>query len=68
MNLANLIGDVRSKVKVDDLPVIIPMIDVQSRWTNNSIVRAADVAVKRKLKNLDTVDTKGFPKACTMSR
>jgi hypothetical protein len=60
-NLANLIGDVSAKVKVDDLPIIIPMIDVQSQWTNNSIVRSADVAVKRKLKNVDTMDTKGLP-------
>jgi hypothetical protein len=60
-NLTNLIHDIRAKVKVDDLPIIIPMIDVQNQWTNNSIVRAADVAVKQKLKNVDTMDTKGLP-------
>ena len=60
-NLTNLIGDIRAKVKVEDLPVIIPMIDVQNQWKNNSIIRAADVAVKQKLKNVDTMDTKGLP-------
>jgi hypothetical protein len=60
-NLTNLIHDIRAKVKVDDLPTILPMIDVQSQWTNNSIIRAADVAVKQKLKNVDTMDTKGLP-------
>ena len=60
-NLTNLIKDIRSKTGVDDLPVIIPMIDVQRQWTHNAIVRAADIAVKQKLKNVDTLDTKGFP-------
>lgn len=60
-NLTNLINDIRAKVKVDDLPVIIPMIDVQTQWTNNSIVRAADVAVAGKMTNVDTVETKGLP-------
>lgn len=60
-NLTNLIKDIRSKTGVDDLPVIIPMIDVQRQWTHNAIVRAADIAVKQKLKNADTLDTKGFP-------
>ncbi len=60
-NLSCLINDVRKDLKVNDLPVIIPMIDVQSQWTYNSIVRAADVAVKQKLKNVDTMDTKGLP-------
>ena len=59
-NLTNLINDIRAKLKVSDLPVIIPMIDVQGAWTNNSIVRAADIAVTKKLKNVDTLDTKGF--------
>jgi hypothetical protein len=60
-NLTNLIKDIRAKVEVPDLPVILPMIDVQSRWTYNSQVRAADVACKQKLKNVDTMDTKGLP-------
>lgn len=60
-NLANLISDIRAKVKVSDLPVIIPMIDVQNQWTYNTIVRAADVSVKQQGKNIDTLDTKGFP-------
>ena len=54
-NLTNLIKDIRSKTGVDDLPVIIPMIDVQRQWTHNAIVRAADIAVKQKLKNVDTL-------------
>ncbi len=60
-NLTNLIKDIRSKVGVDDLPVILPMIDVQNQWTHNGIVRAADITVSQKLDNVDTVDTKGFP-------
>jgi hypothetical protein len=60
-NLTNLINDIRAKTKVDDLPVILPMIDVQTRWTYNSQIRAADVACKLKLKNVDTMDTKGLP-------
>jgi len=60
-NMINLIKDIRVKVGVPDLPAIIPMIDAQGQWTYNSIVRAADVAAKQKLENVDTVDTKGFP-------
>jgi len=60
-NLTNLIKDIRAALEVEDLPVIIPMIDVQNQWTYNSIVRAADVAVSQKIDNVDTVDTKGLP-------
>lgn len=60
-NLTNLIKDIRTKLNVPDLPVIIPMIDAQGQWTYNSIVRAANVAVTKKFKNVDTLDTKGFP-------
>lgn len=60
-NLTNLIKDIRSKVDVVDLPVILPMIDVQNQWTHNGIVRAADIAASQKLDNVDTLDTKGFP-------
>ena len=37
------------------------MIDVQSIWTYNSIIRAADVAMKEQLEFVDTMDTKGLP-------
>ena len=60
-NLTNLIKDIREKTKVEDLPIILPMIDVQSTWTYNSIVRGADVACTQKLENVDTMDTKGLP-------
>lgn len=60
-NLTNLITDLRKDVKIDDLPAIIIMIDVQNSWQYNSIIRAAEVAVTKTLKNVDTVDTKGFP-------
>lgn len=60
-NLTNLINDIRAEVKVSDLPVILPMIDVQNQWTHNAIVRAADIAVSQKIENVDTMDTKGFP-------
>jgi hypothetical protein len=60
-NLTNLIKDIRAKTNTPDLPVILPMIDVQNQWTHNAKVRAADVAVSQKLENVDTMDTKGFP-------
>jgi hypothetical protein len=60
-NLTNLIKDIRAKVNVADLPVILPLIAVQSIWPYNSTVRVADVAVKQKLPNIDTLDTKAFP-------
>lgn len=60
-NLTNLINDIRAHVGVEDLPVILPMIDVQNQWTHNSIVRAADVTVSQKMDNVDTVETKGLP-------
>ena len=60
-NLTCLINDVRKDLEVDDLPSIIIMIDVQSSWQYNSIIRAAEVAVTKKLENVDTLDTKGFP-------
>jgi hypothetical protein len=60
-NLTNLIKDIRTKASVANLPVILPMIDVQSMWTYNSKVRAADVACKQKLEKVDTMDTKGLP-------
>ena len=60
-NLNNLIKDIRTKAGIADLPVILPMIDVQSMWTNNAKIRAADVAMKTKLARVDTMDTKGLP-------
>jgi len=59
-NLTYLIEDVRKDLKVADLPFIIPMIDAQGSWQYNSIIRAAEVAVT-KMKNVDTLDTKGYP-------
>jgi hypothetical protein len=59
-NLTCLINDVRKDFKVDDLPSIIIMIDVQNSWQYNSIIRAAEVAVTESLKNVDTLDTKGY--------
>ena len=58
-NLTNLINDVRKDLDIDDLPFIIPMIDVQSSWQFNAQVRAAEIAVT-KMENVDTLDTKGF--------
>lgn len=58
-NLTNLVKDIRTKAATPDLPVILPMIDVQSLWTNNAKIRAADVALTKKLVHVDTVDTKG---------
>jgi hypothetical protein len=60
-NLKNLISDIRTKVNVSDLPVILPLIDTLSDWTYYSIVRAADVAMKQQLTNVDTLETKYCP-------
>ncbi len=60
-NLTNLIKDIRAKTQVAELPVILPMIDVQNMWKYNATVRAADVAMTKNLKNVDTMDTKGLP-------
>jgi hypothetical protein len=60
-NLTNLIKDIRTKFGVPDLPVILPLIAVQTIWPYNSTVRAADVTVKQKMINIDTLDTKSFP-------
>ena len=59
-NLANLIKDIRAKAGVPDLPVILPMIDGQSMWTNYSTIWKADIALTTKLANVDTVATKGL--------
>ncbi len=60
-NLTNLIKDIRTKADVENLPAIIPMIDAQSTWQYNTIVRTAEIAVAKKLENADTMDTKGLP-------
>jgi hypothetical protein len=59
-NLTNLIKDIRSALNDTLLPVIIPMISTYSGWKYNSTVRAAEVAVTKKFKNVDTLDTKAF--------
>ncbi|MCX7727715.1 MAG: sialate O-acetylesterase [Chitinispirillaceae bacterium] len=59
-NLTNLINDIRKKTGVTDLPVIIPMISPESQWQYSSIIRTAEVNVTKKLKNCDTMDTKGL--------
>jgi hypothetical protein len=60
-NLTHLINDVRKDLKINDLPSIIIMIDVQNSWQYNSIIRAAEVAVTKSMENVDTLDTKGLP-------
>lgn len=59
-NLTNLVKDIRTKAGVTDLPVVLPMIDGQSIWTNYSKIWAADIALTKKLANVDTVATKGL--------
>lgn len=59
-NLSNLVKDIRTKAGVADLPVVLPMIDGQSIWTNYSKIWAADIALTQKLANMDTVATKGL--------
>jgi hypothetical protein len=60
-NLTHLINDVRKDLKITDLPSIVIMIDVQNSWQYNAIIRAAEVAVTKSMKNVDTLDTKGLP-------
>jgi hypothetical protein len=60
VNLTNLIKDIRAKTGVPDLPVILEMIKPISTWKYADAVRAADVACKQKLKNVDTMDTKNL--------
>jgi len=59
-NLANLVKDIRTKAGVADLPVVLPMIDGQSMWTNYSKIWAADIALTKKLAHVDTMATKGL--------
>jgi hypothetical protein len=59
-NLGNLIKDIRAKCLAPDLPVILPLITTPDIWTFNSQIRAADVVMKRTLKNVDTMETKDF--------
>ncbi len=59
-NLTNLVKDIRLKTGVADLPVVLPMIDGQSMWTNYSKIWAADIALTKKLTHVDTVATKGL--------
>ncbi len=60
-NLTNLIKDIRTKTGAANLPIILPMIDASSSWKLHATIRAADVAVRNKLQNVDTMDTKGLP-------
>jgi hypothetical protein len=57
-NLTNLIKDIRTKAGVEDLPVIIEMIKPISAWKYAATIRDAEVACTKKLKNVDTMDTK----------
>lgn len=59
-NLTNLINDIRTDLNSPDLPVIIPMIDAQGQWTHHTKIRNANIAVVKNMKNVDTLDTKGF--------
>lgn len=59
-NLENLIDDIRTLVETDDLPVILPLITTSSLWVESAKIRAADIAMRAKLENVDTVDTKGY--------
>jgi lysophospholipase L1-like esterase len=59
-NLDNLIKDIRAKVGAADLPVVLPLITTLPKWTYNVKIRDADVAMKLKLKNVDTLETKEY--------
>ena len=59
-NLKNFIEDIRSEVKVDDLPFIAANIDEQSTWANYAIVNNAMNAIAKEMENVMTFPTKGF--------
>lgn len=59
-NLENLIKDIRARLESPDLPVILPMITTGSLWVYSAKIRSADLAVKEKYKNIDTVETKNY--------
>lgn len=60
VNMTNLIKDIRTKTNVEDLPVIMAMIKPISNWKFADKVRSANIAIKSKLKNCDTMDTKNL--------
>lgn len=57
VNLGNLIKDIRSKLAVPNLPVILPLITTLDIWKHNDKIRAADVKMKETVKNTDTIET-----------
>jgi len=59
-NLTNFVKDVRTQLKVPDLPFIIGMIDSSRSWPYAGTIRAAERAVAKNLANVSTVDTYGF--------
>jgi hypothetical protein len=59
-NLENLIKDIRDTLKTPDLPVILPLITTVSMWTYSSKIRDADVVMKGKYENVDTLETKNY--------
>lgn len=59
-NLDNLIKDIRTRLQTPDLPVILPMITTGSMWVHSAKIRSADLAMKEKYQNIDTVETKNY--------
>ncbi len=59
-NLPNFINDVRNALGQGPLPFVIGMIDVQTVWTYNSIIRQVQLDVANNLTNVRTFDTKGL--------
>lgn len=59
-NLTNFVKDVRTQLKVPDLPFIIGMIDSSRSWPYAGTIRAAERAVAKNLANVGLVDTHGF--------
>jgi deoxyadenosine/deoxycytidine kinase len=59
-NLENLVKDLRETLKTPDLPVILPLITTVTMWTYSSRIRDADIAMKTKYNNIDTLETKNY--------
>jgi hypothetical protein len=57
-NLTNLVKDIRTKTGVEDLPIVLAMIKPISMWALADKIRNADIALTKKIKNCDTMDTK----------
>ena len=60
-NLSNFIKDLRSALKIPDLPFVIAKIDSPGSWQYASNIRKSEDAVAKTLPYVGIFDTEGFP-------